>query len=692
MSWAEALAEALAHQKAGRLEQAGRIYLQVLEQDPENLDALHLTGMLALQRGDLCRAEACIRQALKRAPRVAMFHTSLGTVLRAAGRIEQAAGCYRRALELDPGNAHAALNLGMALQALERYSEAVAAYRAALASKPRWAEAHALLASALAASGRFSAAAEHCRRALQVQPDLAEAHNVLGVALEALGRAGEAQSCYEQALRLRPEFPEALNNRANLCVSQGRLEPAEADLRAALTLAPDYAVAWNNLGHVLETQGAVQEALACYRRAIRIRPGFVTAHSNLLLALHYDAETSPQEIFAEHRRWALTHAANFDCARAPQANRPDPARRLRIGYLSPDFRRHPVARFLEPVLACHDREAFELIAYSNTLREDAMTARLRSLVERWRSICELSDEEAAELIRRDRIDILVELAGHTARGRLLVVARRPAPIQVSWLGYPDTTGLEAVDYRLTDELADPRCDADARHTEELVRLPAPFLCFQPPREAPDPGLSPAALRGRIRFGAFQNLAKINRRVARAWAEILRAVPDSELLVQSKALGDPGVRRRLGAFLQGCAIPESRVLLRGPEPNLASHLAAYRDVDLVLDTFPYAGTTTTCEALWMGVPVVTLAGDRHAARTGLSLLSPLGLQELAPASVAGYVECAVRLASDPERLRDLRAGLRTRMAGSRLMDASGFTRLLEASYRWMWRRWCEGRRR
>ncbi len=688
---AEALAEGLEHQKAGRLEEAARIYADALRRDPDDIDALHLSGMLALQQGQARVAEQRIRRAIGLAPRVAMFHVSLATVLRSAGRIEEAIHSYRRALELDPSDAFAAVNLGMALQSQRRWAEACAAYRQALQARPDWAEAHALLASALAALRRWTDAAGHSRRAIELRPDLAEAHNILGVALEAEGRFEEALACYEHALALRPEFPEALNNRGNVLAALGRIEPAEADYRSALALAPRYAPAWNNLGHALEMQGAVKEALECYRRAIELDDALEVAHSNLLLALHYDPDATPAEIYTEHRRWAA-RLKNLAARGRAHDNDPDPDRRLRIGYLSPDFRRHSVAYFLEPVLAHHDRTAFEIIAYSNTAREDSVTERLRALCDGWRCIRGLDDEAAAELIRRDGVDILVDLAGHTAGGRPLVAARKPAPVQVNWLGYPDTTGLEAVDYRLTDEHADPPGKPDAYASERLVRLPAPFLCYLPPREAPPVTPRPDSSAGRIRFGAFHNLAKINASVAEAWARILAALPEAELVVKSRVLEDPAARRRLTALLERAGISERRFKLRGAAADLRAHLAAIAEVDVALDAFPYAGTTTTCEALWMGVPVVTLAGDRHAARTGATLLAAVGLSDLVAHSTEEYIACAVRLARHPGRLAELRATLRERMAASRLTDGGAFTRTLEAAFRRMWRRWAEGRRR
>ena len=794
MKCVEALSEALEHHKAGRWERAGRLYGQVLEADPGNVDALHLAGVLAWQRGDCEAACLRIREAVRRAPRVAMFRNSLGNVLRSLGRLSEAAECFRAALELDPQHGEAAFNLGLTcfqlgrieqaaahfaravelnprlaegwrnlaavrlrqgdaaeaaahleralrlrpdfpeayndlgcaldalgrpeealaafgealgrkpdfaearlnlgnvLSELGRLEEAAAAYREALRRRPGWAEAHVRLASALAALRRSREAAEHCRRALEIRADLAEAHNVLGITLEAQGQAEAALQCYARALELRPEFPEALNNQGNALARLGRPAEAEISHRAALALRPGYATAWNNLGHVLEVQGAAAEAVACYRRALEWAPEFALAHSNLLLALHYLPGADPESIFAEHRRWAERQATARPGRRPAHDNEPEPERRLRLGYLSADLRTHSVAFFLEAVLEEHDREGFQLIGYSNSPLEDATTARLRALLAEWRCVHELSDEEAAERIRRDRVDILVDLGGHTAGGRPRLLALKPAPVQVSWLGYPDTTGLEEVDYRLSDELADPPGLTEGFYTERLLRLPAPFLCYRPPAEAPPPGPLPARRQGRITFGAFHNLAKIHREAAQAWTQILRAVPGSRLLMKAAALGEARVRERISELFASCGLETSRLELRGRVPDLRGHLSVYQEADIALDAFPYAGTTTTCEALWMGVPVVTLVGRTHASRTGLSLLSAVGLRELAAASLPDYIATAARLAAAPDRLAELRAGLRARMAASPLADGRRFARCLEKAYREMWRRWCEGRER
>ena len=367
---------------------------------------------------------------------------------------------------------------------------------------------------------------------------------------------------------------------------------------------------------------------------------------------------------------------------------PRPKARLRVGYVSADLRDHSVARFVEPIFASFDREAFDVVAYASVARADRVTEHLRSLVTEWRDVRGLSDADLAERIRQDGIDILVDLGGHSADGRLGAFARRPAPVQVTYLGYPNTTGLAAVDYRLTDARADPPGDADALCVEKLVRLPECAWCYAPGDGAED-APPPFEAAGQITFGAFNDLSKVRPDVMALWAEILREVPGARLLIKAKSLQDPALAREVRAFFGRRGIDEARIEARGWTRDRAQHLALHAKVDVGLDTSPYHGTTTTCDALWMGVPVITLAGETHVSRVGVSLLAAVGLSDLVARSPEEYVALAVRLAGDRARLGELRRTLRGRVVGSRLGGARAFARALEEAYRAMWRERCEG---
>ena len=364
-----------------------------------------------------------------------------------------------------------------------------------------------------------------------------------------------------------------------------------------------------------------------------------------------------------------------------------PERRLRVGYVSPNFHQHSVAYFIEAVIASHDRSAYEIICYSDVARPDSVTDRIKSLTGSWRDILGMSHEQAAGLIRSDQIDILVDLAGHTAGNRMLLFARKPAPVQVTYLGYPSTTGLTTMDYRITDRFADPPGQTDHLHTEELVHLPQGFLCYKPPGQTPDVADLPFIASGGITFGSFNHLAKITPEVVRLWSNILNSLPDAQIILKAKPLFDMGTQQLLREMFVQNGVSPARLTLTGHAQSMSEHLELYHRIDIGLDTFPYNGTTTTCEAMWMGVPVVTLAGETHASRVGASILSNVGLPELIAGSPEEYLKKGVQLANDLERLQGMRANLRPMMERSPLMDANGFTRSLEAAYRQMWHRWC-----
>jgi predicted O-linked N-acetylglucosamine transferase (SPINDLY family) len=436
------------------------------------------------------------------------------------------------------------------------------------------------------------------------------------------------------------------------------------------------------LGAALLLVGRADEAERSFGLAIEEQPGFAEAHSNMLLAMHYRKGDDARVMYEAHLEWARQHARDLPRPAAHAGRALEPARRLNVGYLSPDFRHHAVAWFIESVLAAHDRSRFRTFFYSTVTNPDAVTRRFMKLCDEWRDIHASSDDEAARLIRQDRIDILIDLAGHTGGGRPLLFARKPAPIQVNWLGHPNTTGLAQMDYRITDTYADPEGEADRHHTEKLVRLATGFFCYAPPPDAPDTGEPPVLASGQVTFGCFNNLAKVTPQMIELWARILRELPQARLVMVTHALGEESARRAIHGNFAGEGIAADRVKLFGPESH-GGLLGRYREVDVTLDTFPYHGHTTTCEALWMGVPVVTLAGRTHLSRVGVSILRRIGLSELIAATPEEYVRKAVTLARDPERLRELRAGMRQRMRGSPLLDAAAFARALESAYRAMW---------
>jgi predicted O-linked N-acetylglucosamine transferase (SPINDLY family) len=647
------LEKALRLHRSGQLVEAAMLYREFLRKKPNHPDALNLLGLVRQQTGEHVLALECFAKAAAVVPGNAGILLNRGMSLRALGRSEEAMADFNQALALDPSQAEAHHQLGNVLKSLNRHADAVTSLRRASVLAPKNAAIWLNLGVALLALSSCEEAIACFRKAIAFEPGRAEAHNILGSALLDVGRSSEARRQLEEALRLKPAYP----------------------------------AAHDNLGRVLRAQGLAAEALAEFRTALAAQasPG---THSNLVYALNFVPGLPPAGIFAEHKHWAKIQAGLFENATPARVDEPDPARRLRIGYVSPDFIHHAVSYFIEPVLAAHNRSQVEVFCYSSAPVPDAVTARLRAHSDQWRDIARLDDERTAALIREDRIDILIDLAGHTANHRLLVFARKPAPVQVTWLGYPNTTGLDAIGYRITDAICDPPGRTDAFHSEKLVRLPAAFSCYRPPDDAPPVGPLPALKSGYITFGCFNHFAKINPPVLELWARLLARLPASRLLLKARSLADPETSARVRETFTRHGVALDRLELRSDELSVAAHLSLYHDVDIALDPFPYNGTTTTCEALWMGVPVVALAGQTHVSRVSASLLTHLGRQEWIAHSEDDYIEKCAELAADLPRLAELRAGQRERMRCSPVCDAVRFTAQLEDAFREMWRQGCQ----
>ncbi len=538
--------------------------------------------------------------------------------------------------------------------------------------------------------GRPADAAVCYERLLRLRPDSPGAYNNLGLALLNANRAEEAVLTFQQALYLQPSLADAHNNLGLALGARGDFDEALTCFERALQFTPDHFGAMVNLGNACKDQGQLVEAVDYYRKALETRPHEASVHSNLLLALQYQAEANPLEILAEARLYAQRHAESLSGSIKTHPLPSMHGRRLRIGYVSADLRDHPVAYFLEPILANHDHQRFEIFCYANVARPDPLTQRLQGYADQWCSLLGLSDEQAAERIRQDGIDVLVDLNGHTGGNRLLVFARKPAPIQVSYLGYLGTTGLTAMDYYLTDALADPPGRTETHYQEQLIRLPACGFCYQPGNAPEGSTELPARHFGRVTFASLNILAKLTEEVLTLWARILAAVPNSRLLLRSGA-GREGEQRVRGILTRHGIAPE-RVLLLGQTPTRFEYLKLYHSVDLNLDPFPYNGVTTTCDALWMGVPVLTLAGRMNVSRQGVRFLSNVGLEELIADSPTSYVRLATELAGDLDRLAAVRTSLRERMSRSPLLDAPRFSRRLEAVFEEMWEKWkAQGRR-
>ncbi len=677
------LAAALRQQN--RLQEAADTYRQTVALKSDYAEAYYNLGntLMALSRVD--DAIAAYRCAVVAKPDFARAHGNLAVALRARGAHEEAVVAFSEAIAIAPDDADARANLGAALTELDRHADAAAFYLEAVRLKPDYAEAHYNLGTALEALGRRDEAAAAYRAAIAADPQLVEAHSNLGNLLSGEGRLEDAIACFRRALALAPGRAGLHYNLGNALNDNGALEAAATAFRAAIGLKPDYTDAHGNLAIALMNQGRIDEADTAFKRALELAPGNADIRSNWLFSLNYGTDKTAEQVFVAHRDWEARHGQG-----APlnvHANDRTPERRLKIGYVSPDFRAHSVAYFLEPLLAAHDRRAVEVTCYSEVARPNFVTARLQTLVDHWISTVGMSDETFAARIPADGIDILVDCAGHTAHNRLRVLARKPAPVQVTWLGYPNTTGLSTIDYRMVDAVTDPADSADSFASERLFHLPKSFLCYAGAGDAPEPAPPPCLATGAVTFGSFNNPAKLSPATLDAWAALLTRLPRARLLLKGKPFADEATRALFRAHLADRGIAAGRVELTGWMAGAKHHLAFYERVDVALDPFPYNGTTTTCEALWMGVPVVTLRGKRHAGRVGASLLGQIGAGEWIADTVEDYVDCGAALAADPQHLNALRQDLRARLAASSLCDRVAFARNMEAAYRQMWQAWC-----
>jgi len=558
--------------------------------------------------------------------------------------------------------------------------------RAVVPGHDGYAQARHLLGLLAYRHGRLDEAEQHLLCAVALRPGEAQFSNHLGCTLCGQGRLDEGIAAYRRALQLNPRIADTHYNLGNALKRKGKLVQAIKCYEQALTLEPGFIEVQQNLANVLRDQGHAARAEKLLARAWRQHPVHAGIGSNYVHNLNYHI-TDGQRLLEEHLRFAGIHTGLSIPPVQAFANDPDPGRRLRIGYVSADFCRHSVAYFIEPLLRHHRRDSYEVYCYASVPNEDEVTERLAALADVWRNIRHMPDAGVAEQVRRDGVDILVDLAGHTSNHRLLVFARKPAPVQLTYLGYPNTTGLSCIDYRFTDARADPPGN-ERWHAERLLRLPHGFLCFTAPREAPAVAPPPLVSNGFVTFGCFNIMAKIQPELIELWCTILKAVPASRLLLKNASLADEDMQRQVLRDFRRKGVGANRLILHGRVPCQRDHLALYHQVDIALDTFPYNGTTTSCEALWMGVPVVSLYGQMHASRVGLSLLSCIDLADLAAATPGQCVAVAAALAADQGRLEQLRSGLRSRVQ-LKLCDAGRFAEQVEDAYRDIWRTWCAG---
>ena len=673
------LERALHFQKAGQFRQAGDLFRQVLNLHPNQPDALYNLGVIAHGNGKVEEAIQWMIQSLDVNSNNFPALATLGGIFLHRGEWQKSLLCYQKALSLNPQAGQVLANIGTILNIQGRFAEAVPYHEAAL----------------------------------KISPNADGVLNNLGAALQQLGRGGESISCYQRAVGLNPKSHLALINLGGALCDQRHLGPAVDCFRKALELKPDCFHTLNSLGSALKELGSFDEALFCFnkarqspgalqsglpldrnlgvtffasgqcheavdcfRRALTLKPDCAETFSNLLFALNHLQQTAPAELFAEHRRFGEQFDSCLEMS--PHPNSRDPDRRLRVGFVSGDFRNHAVAHFIEPVFDSIDREKFEIFCYYNYPLNDVVTERFRQKSDSWCNVNRFSDHDLSTRIRNDAIDILVDLSGHSAFNRLLVFARKPAPIQVTMIGYMQTTGLAAMDYRITDETLDPAGISDAFNTEKLIRLPAGAAPFSPPKESPPVNDLPALKNGYVTFASFNKSSKITPAVFAAWAEILKATPESRLLVVDDSGGF------VAASLAAHGIAADRLILH-PRKPMDEYLALHGEVDFVLDTFPYNGGTTNLIAAWMGIPFVSIEGSSTLARVGACLLRGLGLSELIAVDSVDYVQKAVTAVSQLPRLAEWRSVLRSRFAVN-VSHGVVYTRQFEEAFREIWKIW------
>ncbi|EDY18049.1 Tetratricopeptide TPR_2 repeat protein [Chthoniobacter flavus Ellin428] len=667
----------------GQMEEALASYRRALEIQPTHAVAENNLGNILRELRRLDEAIAAYRRAIQLQPAYADAHNNLGVALSEQGKSDEAIAAYGRALELKPdGNAvHA--NLGNALRASGRYAEAVVAYRRSLQSSPARLDICQGLGEALVLLGRFDEAGEVFRLIVRCNPDDPEAWASLANVLQRGEKLDDAIACYRQALRLDPEEPFRLCRLAALLQRQRRLDDAAAALLQVLELQPNQTEALYRLAEIYKDQGRSELALELMRRLHGLAPEVPRIHSDLILMMLASPEVDERAVRAEGRRWDERFGHPIETFSGPYPHERNPERKLRIGYVSADFKDHVVGRNLLPLFRQQDRTRHEILCYSGVASPDHVTEEFRAHADVWREAFRMSDEELAEAVGKDRVDILVDLSLHTAGNRLMMFARRPAPVQVSFAGYPGSTGLEAMGYRISDRYLEVERAGGSPMEAGDVALIDSFWCYDPCGVKLAVSPSPARENGFVTFASLNDFGKINRAVFQRWAAVLRKATGSRLLL----LTYPGEHRRdTIALLREEGIEENRVEFLEPRPR-AEYLRYYHRADAMLDPFPYNGHTTSLDALWMGVPVVSLAGERMVSRAGLSQLTNLGLPELVARTEDEYVEIATRLAGDLPRLAELRATLRSRMEVSVLMDAPRFARQIETAYRTMWRDWC-----
>lgn len=691
---------AIALRQSGDLDSSADYLKRALNLSPDDPILLYESGLTSIQSGKIDDAIEYLGHAAALDKTNADIRFALGNCYRLKTQFVIAAENYREALLIKPDFLPAKFNFANTLRELGHLESALEEFEKIIASFPEMPEAYINMALILSAMGRGSEAKEHALKAVQIRPSI-ENHSFLAEIYLKNCEYDHASNCFNEALKIKPDHAESILGIGNALFGKKDLSAARDFYCKALRIRPDLADAHYNLGNVMRAWNQVDEAITCFKNALKFKPDFIlaminlgetyqvggeiekaceqfrsalridplnpVANSNLLLTINYDPSNTPEQIFDAHKSWgrlvSLKQGTKFN-----YKNNPDRSGKIRVGFVSPDFCKHPSSYFLEPVFRSLDRGLFEIYCFSNSIHIDSKTEFFRKSADQWHEIGLMDDLQAAELINGLEIDILIDCAGHMAANRLGIFVMKPAPVQFSGFGYPCTTGLEQIDYRIVDNITDP--DSDPPYfSEHLIKLNGGFCCFSPPGDAPDICPLPASSSGYVMFGSTHTLARLNHKVIELWAEVLDAVENSRLLIFRNMLS-PSVILKLKGLFKINGIEEERVVFSS-EVSGQSHLQVYNSIDIILDTFPWSGHTTACESMWMGVPVVTLRGDRHAGRMVSSVLSMAGFDEFICETPRQYVNTTCKLASDINRLQEVRKTMREKMVSSALCDSEKF---------------------
>ena len=667
-------------QELGRLDEAETSYRQAITLKPDYTEAHNNLGNTLKELGRLDEAETSYTQAIVLKPDYGEAHNNLGVMLKELGRLDEAETSYTQAIVLKPDYAEAYYNLGVVLHELSKLKEGEASYRQAITLKPDYARAHNNLGVILKKLGRLNEAESSFKKAIEFKPDYAEAYYNLGVVLHELSKLKEGEASYRQAITLKPNYADAHNNLGVILQELVRLDEAEASYRQAITLKPDYARAHNNLGVILKKLGRLNEAESSFKKAIEFKPDYAEAHSNLLFlysgfmyeSSHYLKKA--REYGQQIAKSVVSKYSTWLCVGNTKI--------LRVGMVSGDLKNHPVGYFLEEFLNQLGEFDFELYAYTTQSNEDDLTLRIKPGFTRWKSLVGISDVDAADHIYNDGIHILIDLSGHTAQNRLPIFAWKPAPVQISWLGYFASTGVAEIDYILGDPYVTPTEEAN-HFSEKIWQLPESYICFTEPEVDIDVVSLPALDKKRVTFGCFNKIARISDSVVRVWSKILHAVPTAVLFLKDKYFDVESVRDSFYDRFKVNGIQKDRLILEGESPR-SKYLAAYNRVDIALSPFPYGGGTTSAEGLWMGVPVITMQGNHFLSHLGESIANNTGLSDWIAVDEEDYVAKAIAFSTDLEGLEKLRSRLRAQVLSRPLFDAERFANHFKNALRGMWK--------